>query len=142
MRPNKDKYYLHVAESVARRSTCLRRRYGAVIVKNDRIVSSGYNGSPRGEVNCCDTGKCVRAEMNVPHGERYELCCSVHAEQNAIIQASAEEMDGAVLYLYGYDCETETEIAAAPCMLCERFIKNAGIKTVVASVPVQEKEIA
>jgi len=95
MRISKTNYYLDIAETVSERCTCLRRRYGAIIVKNDSIVSTGYNGAPRGRENCSDMGFCLRERMNIPHGERYELCRSIHAEQNAVISASREEMDGA-----------------------------------------------
>lgn len=87
-RITKDEYYLSIAASVAKRSTCLRRQYGAVIIKNDEIISTGYNGAARGEPNCCDTGECWREANNIPHGEQYEKCVAVHAEQNAIISAA------------------------------------------------------
>ena len=96
-RIDKDWYYLDIAKSVALRATCLRRKYGAIIVQNDRIVSTGYNGAPRGRTNCCDTGVCIRDEQQVPHGERYELCKSVHAEQNAVIFAGFDKTNGATL---------------------------------------------
>lgn len=131
MRPSKDKYYLNIAKAVAARSTCLRRQYGAVVVKNDRIVATGYNGSPRGAENCCDRGTCRREDMGVAHGERYELCSSVHAEQNALLQCDAANAEGATLYLYGM--ENEKTINAEPCMMCSRVIKNAGIYCVIAS---------
>ena len=102
-RRDKINYYLDIAETVSIRSTCLRRKYGAVIVKDDEIVSTGYNGSPRGEINCCDTGYCQREKDNIPHGSNYELCKSVHAEQNAIISASRKEMIGSTLYLVGIE---------------------------------------
>ena len=133
IRPTKDKNYLAIAKAVSERSTCLRRAYGAVIVKNDEIVSTGYNGSPRGEANCCDLGYCEREAKQIPHGERYELCRSVHAEQNAIISASRKDIIGATLYLYGYDFIAQKTIDAEPCCICARFIKNAGIARVVAS---------
>lgn len=100
-RISKDEYYLSIAAAVARRSTCLRRQYGAVIIKNDEIISTGYNGAARGEPNCCDTGECWREANNIPHGEQYEKCVAVHAEQNAIISAARHEMLGSVLYLAG-----------------------------------------
>lgn len=125
-RPDKDTYYLDIAKAVSERSTCLRRRYGAVIVKDDQIVATGYNGSPRGAVNCCDAGTCKREDLKIPHGERYELCESIHAEQNAIISAGRDAI-GATLYLYGYDAIEGCEIDAEPCMMCHRVIVNAGI---------------
>lgn len=130
-RPSKDEYYMEIAKAVSMRSTCLRRRYGAVIVKDDEIISTGYNGAPRGEQNCSDAGVCYRMQNNVPHGERYEACRSVHAEMNAIISAKRSEMIGATLYLYGYDVVEDKKIKAVPCDICARLIKNAGIADVV-----------
>lgn len=129
-RPNKDEYYLDIAASVAKRSTCLRRRYGAVIVNNDEIIATGYNGSPRGEKNCCDTGECWREAHHIPHGEQYEKCVSVHAEMNAIISAARKDMVGGTLYLMGFD-DSNPIFHAVPCTICKRLIKNAGIKRVV-----------
>ena len=129
-RPNKDEYYLDIAASVAKRSTCLRRRYGAVIVNNDEIIATGYNGSPRGEKNCCDTGECWREAHHIPHGEQYEKCVSVHAEMNAIISAARKDMVGGTLYLMGFD-DSNPIFDAVPCTICRRLIKNAGIKRVV-----------
>ena len=134
VRIQKDKYYLDIAEKVLERSTCLRRKYGAVIVNNDEIVSTGYNGAPRGRKNCTDIGKCFREENNIAHGERYECCRSVHAEQNAIISASRKDMLGATLYLAGKESKDNTLIDAEPCALCKRFIINAGIKRVVVKM--------
>ena len=132
MRVDKDTYYLGVAEKISTRSTCLRRHYGAVIVKNDEIVATGYNGAARGEPNCCDTGICHRIGMAHNDGN-YGVCPAVHAEQNAIISASRSEMIGSTLYLYGYDCESGKTINAKPCPICERMIKNAGIKYLIVS---------
>lgn len=129
-RIDKDAYYLTIASTVSLRSTCLRRQYGAVIVKDDRIIATGYNGSARGEPNCCDTGECWREANGIPHGERYEACKAVHAEDNAISQAGRETI-GATLYLAGR--EGNRVIAARPCMMCERKIKNAGIVRAVFS---------
>lgn len=129
-RPGKDEYYLNIAAEVAKRSTCLRRQYGAVIVKNDEIIATGYNGSPRGVINCADAGRCWREDHNVPHGERYEMCKSVHAEQNAIISASRRDMLGAVMYLAGW--ENDKRIKAVPCTICKRLIQNAGIQKVIS----------
>lgn len=127
-RPEKDMYYLSIAKEVSNRSTCLRRHYGAVIVNNDAIVSTGYNGAPRGEENCIDRGMCIRKSMNIPHGERYEMCRAVHAEQNAIIEAPRSSMIGATIYISGSDAETGADVDAHPCMICKRMLKNAGIK--------------
>ena len=130
-RVSKSQYYLEIAKSVSARSTCMRRQYGAVIVKNDEIVATGYNGAPRGETNCCDAGACYRQRMGIPHGEQYEKCVAVHAEQNAIISASRNEMLGATLYLYGYDRMAQEELRGEPCLMCRRMIKNAGIEKVI-----------
>ena len=138
-RIDKDEYYLKIAKSVASRSTCLKRQYGCVIVNNDEIIATGYNGSPRGEVNCCDLGFCKR--LNQPHNSgNYDDCHSVHAEQNALISASRKDMIGATAYLYGQEIMKETitassgfrmyqalEIEAFPCPICQRMLKNAGI---------------
>lgn len=132
VRPSKDAYYLGIAKAVSQRATCLRRIYGAVIVNNDEIVSTGYNGSARGERNCCDTGKCYRRLHQVPHGQMVEKCVAVHAEENAIISASRREMQGATLYLWGMDVETGKELPTPePCLQCWRRIHNAGIMRVV-----------
>lgn len=128
----KENYYLDIAETVLERSTCLRRQYGAIIVRNDEIVASGYNGAPRGRKNCCDLSYCVREQMQIPRGERYELCRSVHAEANAIISASRNECIGGDLYLAGHDARTgEILHDATSCSMCRRMIINAGIRRVV-----------
>ena len=129
-RISKENYYLSIAAEVARRSTCLRRQYGAVSVKNDEIVATGYNGAPRGDENCCDVGSCWRERNNIPHGEQYEKCVAVHAEQNAIISASRRDMLGSTLYLSGFEAGRPIE-DATPCLICARLIKNAGIARVV-----------
>ncbi len=131
-RTSKDDYYLGIADAVLNRSTCLRRKYGAIIVKADEIISTGYNGAPRGRENCCDLGYCTREHLNIPAGERYELCRSVHAEQNAIISSSRRDMLGSTIYLVGRDAKTNELITAAPCTLCRRFILNAGIEKIVS----------
>ena len=130
-RPNKDQYYLKIAEAVLERSTCLRRKYGSVLVKNDEIVSTGYNGAPRGERNCCDLGYCERESKGVPKGERYELCCAIHSEDNAITSAGREKANGATLYIVGKEVATGKYANPSPCMMCRRKIVNAGIKRVV-----------
>ena len=127
-RIDKENYYLDIAETVLERSTCLRRCYGAIIVKNDEIVSTGYNGAPRGRKNCMDLGYCTREAMNVPSGERYELCRSVHAEMNAIISAARRDTLGATLYLAGREAKSgELLHDATSCSMCRRLIINAGI---------------
>lgn len=138
MRIDKNDYYLNIAFAVAQRSTCIRRQYGAVIVNNDEIVSTGYNGSARGEENCCDIGKCWRQEHDIPHGEQYEKCVAVHAEQNAIISASRKDMLGATLYLVGI--ENGELIEAEPCEICRRMITNAGIANIVMAAPDKDGE--
>lgn len=131
-RRDKVNYYLDIAETVLERGTCLRRNYGAIIVKNDQIISTGYSGAPRGRKNCCDTGVCMREKLNIPRGQRYELCRSVHAEANAIIAASRNDMIGATLYLAGRDAASNELIDHAnSCSMCKRLIINAGIKNVI-----------
>ena len=136
-RITKDEYYLGIALAVSKRSTCLKRRYGCVIVKNDEIIATGYNGSPRGEENCCDKGICPR--MDIPHNSGdYSDCPSVHAEQNAMLSASRKDLIGATIYLAGEEsigcdegdgwCKIKN---ATPCPICERMIKNAGIVRIV-----------
>jgi len=130
-RPDKDHYYLNIAKEVARRSTCLRRWFGAVIVKNDQIISTGYAGAARGSINCTDLGICPRQKAGIPRGERYELCRSVHAEMNAIIHAARSDMIDSTLYLVGLDAQDQAIVEGAkPCKICARLIINAGIKKV------------
>ncbi len=132
MRVSKENYYLDIAQTVAERSTCLRKHYGAIIVKNDVIVSTGYNGAPRGRVNCSDLGSCFRDKLNIPRGERYELCRSVHSEQNAIIAASREQMLGSTLYMVCVDPSSGELVSGTnSCMMCKRVILNAGIERVI-----------
>ena len=132
MRTDKINYYLDIAETVLERGTCLRRIFGAIIVKNDQIISTGYVGAPRGRKNCIDLGVCVRENLKVPRGERYELCRSVHAEQNAIIHASRDDMIGSTLYLVGKDAKTGEYVEnASACSMCKRMIINAGIEQVI-----------
>ena len=131
-RRDKTNYYLDIAQTIASRGTCIRRNFGSIIVKNDEVISTGYVGAPRGRANCSDLGYCVRQKMNIPRGERYELCRSVHSEANAIISASREKMIDATLYLVGKEYENgELVKDAAPCSMCKRMIINAGISTVI-----------
>ncbi|MBE6853228.1 MAG: cytidine deaminase [Ruminococcus sp.] len=131
VRRDKINYYLDIAESVLKRGTCLRRNFGAIIVKNDEIISTGYVGAPRGRANCSDLGYCMREKLNIPKGERYELCRSVHAEANAIISAPRSEMIGADIYLACHDAKTDELYGEVePCSMCKRLIINAGISTV------------
>lgn len=133
MRPTKDEYYLNIARAVAARATCLKHKYGAVIVKNDRIVATGYNGAPSGETDCLERGFCYKESGALPvaeaariHGTEWGTCVAVHAEQNAMLSASGEQMKGAVLYLACLDRED-----VEPCNICDRMIRNAGIVRVV-----------
>ena len=131
-RRSKDNYYLDIAQTVSERSTCLRRRFGAIIVKNDVIVSTGYNGAPRGRANCNELGECYRETLGIPRGERYELCRAVHSEANAIIAAPREQMLGSTLYMC---CTSPVDGSVMPgttsCMMCKRQIINAGIARVI-----------
>lgn len=144
-RISKNEYYLEIAKTVSLRSTCLKRQYGCVIVNNDEIIATGYNGSPRGEQNCCDKGYCKR--LHEPNNSgNYDECFSVHAEQNAMLSASRKEMLGGTMYLFGYDVYEDTlspscpglkeknkiEIDAKPCPICLRMAKNAGIKKIIS----------
>ena len=131
-RIDKENYYLDIAETVLERSTCLRRCYGAIIVRNDEIIATGYNGAPRGRKNCVDLNYCTREALKIPSGQRYELCRSVHAEANAIISASRRDMVGGTLYLVGRDARTGELLGdATSCSMCRRLIINAGIQRVV-----------
>ncbi len=131
-RVSKHNYYLDIAQTVAERSTCLRKMYGAIIVNNDVIISTGYNGAPRGRKNCCDLQYCMRDKLNIPRGERYELCRSIHSEANAIIAASRESMLDATLYMVCVDPADGSVVSGMnSCMMCKRMIINAGISTVV-----------
>jgi len=138
-RVKKENYYLDIAQTVTERSTCLRRCYGAIIVRNDEIVATGYNGAPRGRKNCSEMGRCLREEMSIPSGQRYELCRSVHAEANAIISASRQECIGSTLYLTGIDAKSgELLHDTTSCSMCRRMIINAGIsKVVVRNTPTE-----
>ena len=131
-RIDKINYYLDIAETVTKRSTCIRRNFGAIIVKNDEIISTGYNGAPRGRKNCCDLKSCLREELQVPRGERYELCRSVHAEQNAIISASRKDTIDATLYIVGVNANDGSYVSKSmPCAMCKRVIINSGIKNII-----------
>ena len=141
-RVSKENYYLDIAQTVLERATCLRRVYGAIIVKNDEIISTGYNGAPRGRRNCVDLGYCTREAMRVPRGERYELCRSVHAEANAIISAARRDMVGGTLYLAGRDAQTGELLGdATSCAMCRRQIINAGLERVVIRRTPEEYEV-
>ena len=124
-RMGKEDYYLDIADAVLNRSTCMRRKYGAIIVRNDEILSTGYNGAPRGRRNCTDVGMCMRETLGIP-------CRSVHAEANAIISAARRDMLGGTLYLVGRDAKTHELLEETmPCSMCKRLIINAGITQVV-----------
>lgn len=131
-RRDKYNYYLDIAETVLERGTCLRRNYGAIIVKNDEIISTGYSGAPRGRKNCSDLGYCIRQKLNIPRGQNYEKCRSVHAEANCIISASRRDMIGSTLYLVGKDMESGEYVQdASSCSMCKRLMINAGIDRVI-----------
>ncbi len=131
-RVSKENYYLDIAQTVAERSTCLRKKYGAIIVKNDVIISTGYNGSPRGRKNCNDLQFCMREKLMIPRGERYELCRSVHSEANAIIAAPRDQMLGATIYMACIDPVDHSIISGTnSCMMCKKMIINAGIERLV-----------
>lgn len=123
-----DEYFYNIARDVAMRSTCLRRKYGAIIVDKDhRIVATGYNGAARGELDCLQKEKCWREEHNIPHGQQYEKCVSVHAEANAIINCDPKYFDGtSTIYIYGM-LNDGTECSGEPCLMCDRMIKNARL---------------
>ncbi len=131
-RVSKENYYLDIAQTVAERSTCIRRKFGAIIVKDDNIIATGYNGAPRGRQNCSELGHCTRDKLGIPRGERYELCRSVHAEMNAVISAARADMLGATLYMV---CVNPVDGSVMPgtssCMMCKRVLINAGITRVV-----------
>ena len=129
-RPSWTQYFLDIARAVGRRATCLRRRYGAIIVKDKIIISTGYNGAPRGEANCIDTGICERERLHVPKGQNYELCVAVHAEQNAIINAGPADMEGATIYIVGINADGSLA-SGKPCLLCRRMLVNAKLGEVV-----------
>ena len=132
LRRDKINYYLDIAETVLERSTCIRRKFGAIIVKHDEIISTGYVGAPRGRKNCNDLNYCTRDKLGVPKGQRYELCRSVHAEQNAILSAARADMIDATLYLACHDARTDQlDGEVEPCSMCKRLIINAGIKQVI-----------
>lgn len=132
VRRDKINYYLDLADVVSKRCTCLRRHYGAVIVKNDEVISTGYVGAPRGRKNCSDLGYCIRQQLNIPRGERYELCRSVHAEANAIISAERNKMMGSTLYLSGREVSSGEYIKnSCSCSMCKRMVINAGIEKVI-----------
>lgn len=131
-RISKTNYYLDIAQTVAKRGTCIRRKFGCIIVKNDTIIATGYNGAPRGRQNCSDMGYCQREHMNIPRGERYELCRSVHAEANAIIAAPRETMLGSDLYLVCTDPSSGNVVPkVCSCQMCKKLVINAGIARVI-----------
>ncbi len=129
-RPDWDEYFTGIALAVSRRSTCIRRAYGSVIERNRVIISTGYNGSARGEPNCIDVGKCKREELNIPKGERYELCAAVHSEQNAVINCDPDKMKGSTIYIAGLNSDGSFA-SGEPCLLCRRMISNAMIRRIV-----------
>lgn len=131
-RRDKTNYYLDIADAVLGRGTCLRRNYGAIIVKNDEIISTGYTGAPRGRKNCIDLENCIREKMKIPRGQMYEKCRSVHAEANACLSAARKDMMGATLYLVGREKVSGELIKYADsCAMCKRLIINSGIEKVI-----------
>ncbi len=134
-RISKDRYYLNIAKEVAKRSTCFRRAIGAIIVRGDQIISTGYVGAPRKTKDSFQHGFCLRDKLNIPHGQRYELCRSVHAEQNAIINAARAGVSlfGGDMYIYGEDYKSKKTINAFPCFICKKMIINCGLKRVICS---------
>ncbi len=141
-RPEKDEYYLNIAKVVSTRSTCLKVLIGAIIVRDDQIVSTGYVGAPRKTKSSLDYGFCLREKLGIPSGSQYELCRSVHAEQNAIINAARAGVSilGGDMFIYGEKRETGAVINAFPCFICKKMIINAGIRRVVTSVAEPEKK--
>jgi len=142
MRPSKVTHYLNIAKEVAQRSTCFRRKFGAIIVKDDVIVATGYVGAPRKTKDCFERGECLRDKMGIPHGQRYELCRSVHCEQNCIINAarSGTSVLGGDMYIWGSD-KNNNPIDAFPCFICKKMIINAGLKKVICSTKNGETKI-
>lgn len=142
-RIDKENYYLDIAETVLKRATCLRRCYGAIIVKNDEIIATGYNGAPRGRKNCVDLSYCTREAMKIPSGQRYELCRSAHAEANCIISAARSETLGSTLYMACRNPMTGELIPdSTSCSMCRRLIINAGIaKVVIRDTPTQYRVV-
>lgn len=134
-RTSKDLYYLDIAKEVSRRSTCFRRSIGAIIVRDDQIISTGYVGAPRKTKDSLEHGFCLRDKLGIPHGQRYELCRSVHAEQNAIINAARAGVSllGGNMYIYGSDPDGEAPISALPCYICKKMIVNCGLDRIVCS---------
>jgi dCMP deaminase len=131
-RRDKVNYYLDIAENVLKRGTCLRRNYGAIIVNNDEIISTGYSGAPRRRKNCIDIGFCMRERLNIPRGQMYEKCRSVHSEANACLSASRKDMMGSSLYLVGREKKSEQIVTNADCCaMCKKLIINSGIEKVI-----------
>lgn len=139
-RPSKDEYYLDLARSVCRRSTCTKVEMGAVIIHDDQVVATGYCGSPRGTKSSLEHGFCLRKQLGIPSGQRYEMCRSVHAEQNAIINAarSGTSLLGGDMYIYGRIREDHEEngkaLDAFPCFICKKMLINCGLKRVICSL--------
>lgn len=133
-RPQKDQYYLNIAKEVSLRSTCFRRKIGAIIVRDDVIVATGYVGAPRKTKDCFERGNCFRNNYQIPHGQRYELCRSVHAEQNAIINAARAGVSllKGDIFIYGEN-EKGEKIDSFPCFICKKMIINAGLERAICS---------
>lgn len=135
-RISKHRYYLNIAREVSRRSTCFRRSIGAIIIRDDQIISTGYAGAPRKTKDSFEHGNCLRDKLGIPHGQRYELCRSVHAEQNAIINAARAGVSlyGGDMYIYGSIYGKDKPINAFPCFICKKMLINAGLRHVICSV--------
>jgi dCMP deaminase len=142
-RPSKDQYYLSIAKEVAKRSTCFRARNGSIIVRDDQIIATGYVGAPRKTKDCLERGYCLRDELKIPHGQQYEICRSVHSEQNAIVNAARAGVSlfGGTMYIYGENAKTGKKIDSFPCYICKKMIINAGLEKVVCSVREEEMKI-
>jgi dCMP deaminase len=137
IRPDKDEYYLNIAKEVASRTTCLCAKIGALIIKDDQIIATGYVGAPRKTKSCHERGNCLRRQLGIPSGQRYELCRSVHAEQNAIINAARSGVNilGGTMYLYGekiFEGKSKL-INVVPCFICKKMILNSGLKELICN---------
>ena len=134
-RPSKEEYYLNIAKEIGARSTCFRHHMGAIILKDDQIIATGYIGAPRKTKDCLERGECLRDKLKIPHGTRYEICRSVHAEQNAIINASRAGVSllGGDMYMHSINPKTGLKNDALPCFFCKRMIINSGLRRVISA---------
>jgi len=143
-RPSKNEYYLDIAKEVAKRSTCFRAKYGAIIVRDDQIISTGYVGAPRKTKDCLERGYCLRDELKIPHGTQYEICRSIHCEQNAIINAARAGVSllGGTIYIYAENGKTGEKVDAFPCYICKKMIINSGLDKVISATKSGEMNIS